>query len=105
MESKDIEQLLEIRRKVDIIDKQIVPLIAQRNVLIKQAIVMKNVVKDADDVDRVSVVLQNVKALAGEFQLEEAVIEKIYRTMMNAFIDQGASHIDPVYREMKKSYY
>ncbi|MBC3379538.1 chorismate mutase [Serratia fonticola] len=77
----------DVRNAIDGIDSQLVSLIAQRGRLVKAAAGFK---KDQDAVrapDRVQRVIDKVRAEAAVVGLPEDIIEKVYRTMINAFID------------------
>lgn len=77
----------EVRQTIDGIDSQLVALIARRGECVKAAAAFK---KDQDAVrapDRVHLVIDKVRAEAVEAGLPPVIIEKVYRTMINAFID------------------
>lgn len=77
----------DVRKSIDGIDSQLVSLIAQRGRLVKVAAGFK---RDQDAVrapDRVQMVIDKVRAEAAEAGLPEDIIEKVYRAMINAFID------------------
>lgn len=77
----------DVRNAIDGIDSQLVSLIAERGRLVKAAAGFK---KDQDAVrapDRVQRVIDKVRAEAAVVGLPEDIIEKVYRTMINAFID------------------
>lgn len=77
----------DVRKAIDGIDSQLVSLIAQRGQFVKAAAGFK---KDQDAVrapDRVQRVIDKVRAEAAVVGLSEDIIEKVYRTMINAFID------------------
>ncbi|AYM91230.1 MULTISPECIES: chorismate mutase [Serratia] len=77
----------DVRKAIDGIDSQLVSLIAERGRLVKAAAGFK---KDQDAVrapDRVQRVIDKVRVEAAVVGLPEDIIEKVYRTMINAFID------------------
>lgn len=77
----------DVRKAIDDIDSQLVSLIAQRGRMVKAAAGFK---KDQDAVrapDRVQRVIDKVRAEAAEAGVPEDIIEKIYRAMINVFID------------------
>lgn len=81
---KDIN---EVRENIDRIDNQIVKLIAERSYYVKQA---ANFKKDSEDVKapkRVEMVIEKVRRVAVENNLDPNIIEKVYRNMINSFIN------------------
>ena len=77
----------EVRNNINNIDEQIVKLIAQRGEFVKQAAKFK---KDSDAVKapkRVEEVINKVKDLAKSTGANEEVVENIYRTMIDSFIN------------------
>ena len=79
--------LIEVRENIDRIDKQIVALIAERSFYVKQASGFK---KDIDDVKapkRVEAVIEKVRRLAGEHEVDPDIVESVYRQMINSFIN------------------
>jgi isochorismate pyruvate lyase len=79
--------LNEVRENIDRIDNQIVKLIAERSNYVKQA---ANFKKDSDDVKapkRVEMIIEKVRGLAEENQLNPNIIEIVYRNMIKSFIN------------------
>lgn len=84
MECKSLE---EVRENIDRIDKQIVNLIAERSTYVVQA---ANFKKNSDDVkapQRVEKVISKVRILANDYGVDPSIVENIYRTMINSFIN------------------
>ena len=77
----------EVRNNINNIDEQIVKLIALRGIFVKQAAKFK---KDSNDVKapkRVEEVINKVKNLAKITGANEEVVENVYRTMIDSFIN------------------
>ncbi|WP_243291777.1 chorismate mutase [Bacillus sp. FJAT-47783] len=74
------------REGIDSLDNQIVKLISERSRFVEQAAKFK---KDAEDVKapkRVEAVIEKVRKLANENNVNPNIIEEIYRTMISCFI-------------------
>lgn len=85
--SMHYQSISDVRKQIDELDSQLVKLIAQRGECVKAAAAFK---KDAQDVrapDRVQQVIDKVSILAQEHGLPQEIIQKIYRSMIEAFID------------------
>ncbi len=81
-------ELLEIRRQIDLIDSEIINLLAKRAALVSAAGKLKKDEQGVRDPKRVEQVIEKVKARAAEAGLAPDIAEQIYRTMINCFIDQ-----------------
>ena len=80
--------LEQVREHIDLLDRQIVSLIAQRGAYVSQAARLK---KDSNAVkapQRVEQVFAKVRALANELGANPHVTEDVYRAMIAAFIQQ-----------------
>ncbi|WP_437615361.1 chorismate mutase [Erwinia sp. V71] len=77
----------EIRADIDKLDAQLVQLITQRSLCVKAAAGFKKDTQAVRAPDRVQQVIDKVTAHARVTGLPEEIIEKVYRTMIDAFID------------------
>ncbi|KOC90801.1 chorismate mutase [Winslowiella iniecta] len=84
MEFSSIE---DIRNRIDQIDSELVKMIAQRGECVKAAAAFKTDHAAVRAPDRVQQVIDKVRNKATEAGLPEEVIEKVWRTMIGAFID------------------
>lgn len=84
MQDKNLE---EIRGKIDLIDKEIIKLLAKRSTFVKQAAEFKITSTDVKAPKRVEQVIQKVRDLAKSEGLEPDIAEKTYRTLIKCFID------------------
>lgn len=95
----------EVRMNIDKIDAELIGLIAKRSKFVSQAARFKQSAQDVVASDRVSSVISRVRILAEESGLSPVVIEKVYRAMINAFINEELAEFDSLYKEIKQSYY
>lgn len=77
----------EVRNNINLIDEQIVKLIAQRGHFVKQAAKFKKDINEIKSPNRVDEVISKVKNLAKTTYVNEEVVENIYRTMIDSFIN------------------
>src|SRR5512143_3183235 len=80
--------LEEIRRRIDDIDSDIIKLLAQRGMLVTEAGKLKKSEAEVRAADRVDKVLNNVKEKAASAGLDPLIAEKIYRTIIDCFINK-----------------
>jgi len=79
--------LEELRKEIDILDDQIVELIAQRNSYIHQAVKFKQSVEEVKAKDRVDEVLQRVRHKALSLGMSPNMITDIYTKMINDMVE------------------
>lgn len=93
------KDLNEVRENIDRIDNQIVKLIAERSCYVKQA---ANFKKDSEDVKapkRVEMIIEKVRGLAKDNDLNPNIIEIVYRNMINSFINMELDEHNQINKE------
>lgn len=88
----------DVRAQIDLIDSQLVKLIAKRSECVKAAASFKNDIQDVKAPDRVQQVIDKVTILAEENNLPSEIIQPIYRTMINAFIEFEIKQHELIYQ-------
>lgn len=86
----ECESIGEVREHIDRIDREIVRLVAERSGYVKQAAKFKKTVEDVKAPSRVEEVIQKVRSLASEDEIDPDIIEKVYRVMIGCFIEYEA---------------
>ena len=89
------KNLLLIRKKLDKLDNNLLNIIKKRTKLIDQVIRNKKFKKDIVDRKRIKIILKNIKIKSKKRNLDTKVTQKIWMSMINAFIDYE-------YRNFKK---
>ena len=84
-----------IRKKLDKLDNNLLNIIKIRTKLIDQVIKYKKFKKDIVDRKRIKIILKNIKNKSKKRNLDTKVTQKIWMSMINAFIDYE-------YRNFKK---
>jgi isochorismate pyruvate lyase len=85
--SETVPTLGAIRAAIDGLDADIVGLLARRESLVRQAAPLKADVQAVRAPDRVEQVIARVRGLAVEAGAHPDVVERIYRGIVQAFID------------------
>ncbi|WP_235720761.1 chorismate mutase [Magnetospirillum molischianum] len=80
------DSLDEVRTNIDRIDRMIVPLLAERAAYVAQATKFKQTRSEVVDVPRIERIITKVRALAEERGADPALIERIYRAMIESYI-------------------
>ncbi|MEH0927333.1 chorismate mutase [Micromonospora sp. CPCC 205558] len=76
-----------IRARIDELDGNLVDLLARREALVRQAAPLKSDGQAVRAPERVAQVVTRVRALASEAGADPDLIERIYRGMIQAFIE------------------
>ncbi|WCN79417.1 chorismate mutase [Micromonospora sp. LH3U1] len=79
--------LTEIRAQIDELDGELVGLLARREALVRRAAPLKSDRQAVRAPDRVAQVVARVRALANDAGADPDLIERIYRGMIQAFIE------------------
>jgi len=87
MEIKKCNSLDETRKEIDTLDDRIVELIAARNAYVKQLAHFKNSVEEIKAQDRISDVINRVRAKAIELDLSPNLINELYIRMIDEMVD------------------
>ena len=84
----DCTSIVEIREGIDLIDKQLIELIGKRFQYVKEIVKFKSNKEDVEAKPRYEEVLRIRKQWAKEQNLNPDVIETIYKTMIQYFIEE-----------------
>jgi isochorismate pyruvate lyase len=85
---EDCRNIDDIRYEIDLIDNQVIWLIAQRAQYVKEAAKFKKSEDAVRDEERVKKVIESKKQLALEYNISPDLIGEIYRTMIEYFVNQ-----------------
>ena len=89
------KNILLIRKKLDKLDNNLLSIIKKRTKLVNQIIKNKKFKKDIVDRKRINIILKNIKIKSKKKKLDTKITQKIWISMINAFIDYE-------YRNFKK---
>ena len=87
MQTKPCTTLDEAREKIDIVDKEIVALIAKRNGYIKQIAHFKTSIEEVKAEDRIADVISKVRAQAISLDLSPNLINDLYVRMIDGMVE------------------
>ncbi|WP_395306076.1 chorismate mutase [Enterobacter sp. ECC-019] len=93
----------EVRNRIDQLDRELVNIIARRAECVKAAAAFKTDHSAVRAPDRVQQVIDRVRRQAAEAGLSEVIIEKIYRTMISAFIEYELEQHDQLQHTAAKT--
>lgn len=91
MEIKQCDTLNEARAEIDVVDREIVELIAKRNDYIKQIAHFKTSVEEVKAEERIADVISNVRAQAISLDLSPNLINDLYVRMIDEMVENEIS--------------
>ena len=81
------KNILNIRKKLDKLDNELLEIIKKRSILVDQVIKNKSFKKDIIDKKRISKILKNINRKSKIKKIDTNVTKKIWKSMIKAFID------------------
>ena len=81
------KKILNIRKKLDRLDNNLLEIIKKRSKLIDIVIKNKKFKKDIVDKKRISIILKNISKKSKLKKIDTKVTKRIWISMINAFID------------------
>ena len=81
------KKLEAIRKKIDLVDKQLLNTIGKRTTLVKKVISVKNHKKQIVDKKRIKKVLINIKNQSIKKKIDIKVTNKIWKAIISSYID------------------
>ncbi len=87
MEIKNCNSLEEVRTEIDVVDAEILHLIAKRKEYVKQAAKFKHSVEEVKAEDRVADVVDHVRHLALTLGVNPNMVTDIYKQMIEDMVE------------------
>ena len=81
------EKLEAIRKKIDLVDNQLLNNIGKRTILVKKVISVKNHKKQIVDRKRIKKILINIKSQSIKKKIDTKITNKIWKAIINSYID------------------
>jgi len=82
----DCSSLAEIRKNIDLIDMEIVPLLVRRGKYVQQAAKFKSDYSSIEDKKRIDEIIDKVSRYSLELNFDPTIIEKIYSFLIEVYI-------------------
>ena len=95
MNKEKCENLEQVRAKIDLIDQELIEMIATRQFYVDQAVRFKRTAEDVQSPERVQQVINKVREQAIQLNTDPDLVEKIYREMIQHFIQRELKEIRP----------
>ncbi|OTG85101.1 chorismate mutase [Acinetobacter sp. ANC 4648] len=95
MKKEKCESLDQVREKIDVIDQALIEMIATRQFYVDQAVRFKRTAEEVQSPERVQQVINKVRQKAIDLGTNPDLVEKIYREMIQHFIQRELKEIRP----------
>tara|TARA_B100002019_G_scaffold12661_1_gene10239 strand:+ start:78 stop:359 length:282 start_codon:yes stop_codon:yes gene_type:complete len=81
------KNIIKIRKELDKLDNKLLDIIKKRSKLVDLVIKNKKFKKEIVDKKRILIILKNIKRKSRKRKIDHKITEKIWKTMIRAFID------------------
>tara|TARA_B100001093_G_C26601946_1_gene916292 strand:- start:202 stop:483 length:282 start_codon:yes stop_codon:yes gene_type:complete len=81
------KNILKIRKDLDKLDDSFLKLIKKRTILVNKVLINKKYKKDIIDKNRIKIIIRNITRKSKLRKIDPLVTQKIWRSMINAYID------------------
>jgi isochorismate pyruvate lyase len=87
LDIKDCSSLEEIRYHIDLLDREIVSLLAKRCRYVNQAVKFKKHIGDVEDKNRINEIISKVIKYANEINFDPSIVSQIYESMIRVYVE------------------
>ncbi|HET6590954.1 MAG TPA: chorismate mutase [Candidatus Nitrosocosmicus sp.] len=87
MDIKDCSSLEEIRYHIDLLDREIVSLLAKRGEYVRQAAKFKENIGSVEDKNRINEIITKVAKYAKEINFDSSIVAQIYAYMIRIYVE------------------
>ena len=95
MKKEKCDSLEQARDRIDQLDQELIEMIATRQFYVDQAVRFKRTAEDVQSPERVQQVINKVREQAIQLHTDPDLVEKIYREMIQHFIQRELKEIRP----------
>ncbi|MFL2898552.1 MAG: chorismate mutase [Candidatus Pelagibacter sp.] len=87
MSPKNIKELQKLRKKLDIVDLELLNIIKKRSILVRKVLSLKNFKNQIVDRKRINLILKKIKVLSIKKKIDPKITNRIWKNMIWAYID------------------
>ena len=87
MSPKNTKELQKLRKKLDIVDLELLNIIKKRSILVRKVLSLKNFKNQIVDRKRINIILKKIKILSIEKKIDPKITNRIWKNMIWSFID------------------
>ncbi len=87
MSPKNTKELQKLRKKLDIIDLELLNIIKKRSILVKKVLSLKKFKNQIVDRKRINIILKKIKILSIKKKIDPKITSRIWKNMIWSYID------------------
>ena len=87
MSLKNIKELQKLRKKLDIVDLELLNIIKKRSILVKKVLSLKKFKNQIVDRKRINLILKKIKVLSIKKKIDPKITNRIWKNMIWSYID------------------
>jgi len=87
MSPKNTKELQKLRKKLDIVDLELLNIIKKRSILVKKVLSLKKFKNQIVDRKRINVILKKIKVLSIKKKIDPKITNRIWKNMIWSYID------------------
>ena len=87
MSPKNTKELQKLRKKLDIVDLELLNIIKKRSILVKKVLSLKKFKNQIIDRKRISIILKKIKVLSIRKKIDPKITNRIWKNMIWSYID------------------
>tara|TARA_B100000886_G_scaffold236109_1_gene165313 strand:+ start:7661 stop:7942 length:282 start_codon:yes stop_codon:yes gene_type:complete len=88
------KNIIKIRKKLDILDNNLLTIIKKRVKLVDTVLKNKKFKREIIDKKRISIILKNISKKSKKRNIDSKITNKIWKSMISAFIDYEFRNFD-----------
>ena len=87
MSPKNTKELQKLRKKLDIVDLELLNIIKKRSTLVKKVLSLKKFKNQIVDRKRINIILKKIKVLSIKKNIDPKITNRIWKNMIWSYID------------------
>ena len=87
MSPKNTKELQKLRKKLDIVDLELLNIIKKRSILVRKVLNLKKFKNQIVDRKRINTILKKIKVLSIKKKIDPKITNRIWKNMIWAYID------------------
>ena len=87
MSPKNTKELQKLRKKLDIVDLELLNIIKKRSILVKKVLSLKKFKNQIVDRERINIILKKIKILSIKKKIDPKITNRIWKNMIWSYID------------------
>jgi len=87
MSPKNTKELQKLRKKLDIVDLELLNIIKKRSTLVKKVLSLKKFKNQIVDRKRINIILKKIKVISINKKIDPKITNRIWKNMIWSYID------------------